>query len=88
MLCSTLFAMQLFLGGYSQVLEARDHRMEAVVGIVEGKYEDSYKAYIATVDKATAQQAVARGYALTKHVCTIKGVEAKVYVQLKTSEKI
>ena len=87
MLCSTLFTMQLFIGSYTQILDAKDARMEAVVGLQEGKYEDKYIAYLATSDKLTAQLADAKGYDLTKLECQINGVPAKVFVQVKRSMK-
>ena len=87
MICSTLFTMQLFIGSYTQILEAKDARMEAVVGLQEGKYEDRYIAYLATSDKLTGQLAGAKGYSLTELTCEINGVEAKVFVQVKRSMK-
>lgn len=87
MLCSTLFTMQLFIGSYTQILDAKDARMEAVVEVLEGKYEDRYVAYLATTDSLTAQLATAKGYALTELTCEIKGVPAKVFVQVKRSMK-
>lgn len=87
MICSTLFTMQLFIGSYTQILDAKDARMEAVVGLQEGKYEDRYLAFIATTDNLTGQLATAKGYSLTELQCEIEGVPAKVFRQLKRSMK-
>ena len=87
MICSTLFTMQLFIGSYTQILEAKDARMEAVVGLQEGKYEDRYIAYIATTDELTGRLAVAKGYTQTDLVCDISGAGAKVFVQIKRGMK-
>ena len=85
MVCATLFTMQLFLGSYTQILDAKDARMEAAVGLLEGKNEDVYLALLATTGGLTATLAASKGYSLTDLQCEINGKPAKVFRQIKKS---